>query len=196
VTAWEALTGREVRSYSGLGNVGVLRWHPTQPEIVISTPYGFLYNWNVETGQMGILPTEIGVGSVAYSPFGGQLSVSITNDATIKELLQTQAEQYRLAGGVDNLVAETVYTSRSSETGTLQILVPLPTLDRFAQIAASCGAPASLTPPDTALQATAAIAAEAGRLETQLDALPAGAIPAGCAADLRAIAQAMQAQGE
>ncbi|MCU0512356.1 MAG: hypothetical protein MUE40_07275, partial [Anaerolineae bacterium] len=76
------------------------------------------------------------------------------------------------------------------------ILVPLPTLDRFAQIAASCGAPASLTALDTALQSEAAIAAEAQRLETQLDALPAGAIPPACAADLRAIAAAMQAQGE
>ena len=73
----------------------------------------------------------------------------------------------------------------------LDIFVLTATLDRFAQIAASCGAPNTLTDFDTSLTDPAAIAAQAQALLAQLDALPENAIPAGCAADLRAIAEAI-----
>jgi len=80
--------------------------------------------------------------------------------------------------------------------GMIEILVPIATAERFAEIAASCGAPVVLTQIDTGLQAEAAIVAQAQTLEVQLDTLPDNAIPVGCEADLRAIAEAIQAKGE
>jgi WD40 repeat protein len=71
------------------------------------------------------------------------------------------------------------------------MLIPITTLDRFADIARACGAPTSLTQIDTSLQSETAIATESQALEAQLDALPEGTIPAGCEADLRAITQAI-----
>ena len=52
---------------------------------------------------------------------------------------------------------------------------------------------ATLAQTDTTLQAQSADA-QSQSLLAQLDALPADAIPAGCAADLRAIAEAIGAQ--
>ena len=69
----------------------------------------------------------------------------------------------------------------------VKIVVPIATVERFAEIAASCNAPANLV--DSTLQTDTA-----QTLLTQLDALPEGAIPVGCEADLRAIAEAIVAK--
>ena len=73
----------------------------------------------------------------------------------------------------------------------IQIVVPIATVERFAEIAASCNAPAALTTAETQLQAQSADVQS--QLLAQLDTLPEDAIPVGCEADLRAIAEAMQA---
>ncbi len=83
------------------------------------------------------------------------------------------------------------------ETDPLEDLVIVaiaPTLDRFAEIAAACGAPNTLTDIDTSLTDPTAIATQAQALLVVLDALPEGTIPPGCAADLGAIAEAIIAE--
>lgn len=104
---------------------------------------------------------------IGYSPWGGRITMGL----------------YRSQSDVPPVLDDLI-----------QIIVPLTTLDRFAEIATSCGAPGTLTDFDTSLTDPAAIAAQAQTLLAQLDALPEGTIPSGCAADLSAIAEAIIAE--
>jgi len=104
---------------------------------------------------------------IGYSPWGGRITMGL----------------YRSQSDVPPVLDDLI-----------QIIVPLTTLDRFAEIATSCGAPGTLTDFDTSLTDPAAIAAQAQALLVALNALPDGTIPPGCAADLRAIAEAIIAE--
>ncbi|MDX2162267.1 MAG: hypothetical protein SF162_13155, partial [bacterium] len=72
----------------------------------------------------------------------------------------------------------------------VQIIVPDPSPERLQAIAAQCGAPLTV---ERGLDAAIA-AADYADVIAQIDALPAGTIPPACAADLRAVAAAMQGQ--
>ncbi|MCB9452592.1 MAG: hypothetical protein H6672_14235 [Anaerolineaceae bacterium] len=115
-----------------------------------------------------------------YSQYGGQLRVGYS------KLFDTGANQ--------DTTSDVAQVGSSEFNGLIQVVVPVTTLDRFAEIAASCNGPATLTSFDTTAQAANAIAAQAQALTAQLTALPSGAIPPGCKADLLAIAAALEAQ--
>ncbi len=118
----------------------------------------------------------------SYSQFAGQLRVgySILFDRGLNQ------------GSASNVAQDGI----NEFNGLIQIVVPVATLDRFAEIAASCNAPALLTSFDTTVQAANAIATQAQALTAQLTALPDDAIPPGCKADLLAIAAALAAGAE
>ncbi|MBZ0275120.1 MAG: hypothetical protein K8I60_03180, partial [Anaerolineae bacterium] len=116
----------------------------------------------------------------SYTQYGGQLRVGYSM------LFDTGANQ--------DTTSDTAQVDSSEFNGLIQVVVPVATLDRFAEIAASCNAPATLTSFDTTVQAANAIATQAQVLTAQLTALPSGAIPPGCKADLLAIAAALEAR--
>jgi WD40 repeat protein len=176
---WDVKTGTLYYEYAGLPRAPqVLRWGKHGNELVITAPHGILFLWHLDENLLETRSVYGGIGPVTYSPDGGRL---IIGASTFQRDLITEQPEYR-----------TFTWSQPIIPTVLEVIVPVATLDRFTEIAAACGAPAALTALDTSLQAEAAIASEAVRLEAQLDTLPEGAIPAGCEADLRAIAQAMQ----
>ncbi|MCB9456128.1 MAG: hypothetical protein H6671_09085 [Anaerolineaceae bacterium] len=120
----------------------------------------------------------------SYSQYGGQLRVGYSM------LFDTGVNQ--------DSISNAAQSGSSEFNGLIQVVVPVATLDRFAEIAASCNAPTTLTNFNTTVQTPNAIATQAQALTVQLTALPSGAIPPGCKADLLAIAAALevQAQGE
>jgi hypothetical protein len=116
---------------------------------------------------------------IGYSPSGTRLILGFYNALPLVD------------DGLTNHIEFHAEFSQMELNGLIEIIVPIATLDRFMEIATSCGAPTSLTALSTSLQSETAIASEAQALEAQLDALPEGTIPASCEADLRAIVQAI-----
>jgi WD40 repeat protein len=114
----------------------------------------------------------------SYSQFGGQLRIGYS---TMFDASSNQSSGTSQAG-------------MSQFNDLIQVVVPVVTLDRFAEIATACGAPASLSAIDTSVQTQSSIVAESQVLVSRLEALPDTQIPPGCRADLLAIAAALQAQ--
>jgi hypothetical protein len=74
--------------------------------------------------------------------------------------------------------------------GAIQIVVPAPSLERLQAIAEACNAP-------VAVEQSLAADIQANDLNAfvaQVEALPEGTIPPACAADLIAVAEALQSQ--
>lgn len=125
---------------------------------------GTIRSWDLATGR---LLSEVKVASpivsAAWSPYGAQLVVDLLNPP------QGDAQ--------DALAAN-----------NLQILVPFASLDQFKAIASVC---ITSTAEQAALQAKAASESLAG-LSAYVSSLPVEVIPPACAADLLAIAEALQ----
>jgi len=182
VVVWETLTGEVVQRFEGLLNwAAVIRWHPQRPEIAAGTPIGLVYVWNIETGQqLDLLSTIGGSGILDYSPFGGRLVVggSIlrqeTLDAQREELYSPDRNQW----------------THSIVDNVLVLTVPDPSLERLTAIQTVCAqasdAVTSVAVPQRAVDLDEYIA--------QIEAIPAMQLPPGCAADLVAVAQALQSQ--
>jgi WD40 repeat protein len=103
-----------------------------------------------------------------FSPFGGRLSFG--TDVTVSQL---------------DVNSELTILNQAT-----QIVVPDPSPERLQAIAESCNAPL----PVEQAAASADTAAELATFETAVEALPAETIPPACAADLLAVAGAMQGQ--
>lgn len=126
--------------------------------------------WNASTGD---LVQEVQIAplyAAAWSPYTGRLAV-----------LQPNAEDARRLRNGQEFDANTV-------TGTLSIIVPMPSLEQLQSIANTCHAPEavgqSLTGSNQADQLTDFVA--------QIEALPEDSIPPACRADLLAVAEALQ----
>ena len=171
VVVWEALTGNIVQRFEGLLNwAAVIRWHPQRPEIAAGTPIGLVYVWNIETGQqIDLLSTIGGSGILDYSPFGGRLVVG--GSILHQDILDAQREA--LYPGHSQWIHSLV-------DNVLVLTVPDPSLERLAAIQSAC--------VDTAVGIPQS-EAELGNYITQIESI---SIKPGCAADLVAVAQALQ----
>jgi WD40 repeat protein len=135
--------------------------------------------WDVQTGnQLQVFSTLYGYPvEIAFSPYGGRLAFGRTIPAN------------------DSAQTADVPAQRNSDglalaNGAVQIVVPAPSPERLQAIAAACGAAPAV---EQALSADITAADYAGVI-TQVEALPADALPLGCAADLLAMAQALATQ--
>jgi WD40 repeat protein len=130
-----------------------------------------------------------------YSTWDGLITLVDGDTGQVLNSWNTQLKMARNSLTISPFGAQIFIGGFASESNVSQIqsqlIVPIATLDRFAEIATSCGAPTSLTAMNTSLQSETAIASEAQQLESHLDTLPEGTIPASCEADLRAITQAI-----
>jgi hypothetical protein len=108
---------------------------------------------------------------ISFSPYGGRLAYgsAIPSEAIVSSEPQTDdAGAVSLAGGA------------------IQIVVPAPSRERLQAIAVACNAPAPVQ------EALAAQTESINDLAAQVEALPEGTIPPACAADLIAVANALQ----
>jgi WD40 repeat protein len=130
--------------------------------------------WNTSTGELVetlSLERQGGRGLMTLSPYGGRLALG--NSASLNDGTSIQAER-----GIIQTFAG----------GAIQIVVPVPSRERLQAIAEACNAPTAVEQALTAdIQAD-----QLAEFVAQVEALPENTIPSACAADLIAVAEALQ----
>ncbi|MDX2161770.1 MAG: WD40 repeat domain-containing protein [bacterium] len=171
VRIWDTTSGALLDTFEGYAAVvTAITWDPLG-ELLVSASYdGTVRVINVMSDSVVATYNADGIiFDVAYSPYGGQLAIGAP----------VRADMAAMQGD-----------STSVTQLPVQIIVPDPSPERLQAIAAQCGAPLTV---ERGLDAAIA-AADYADVIAQIDALPAGTIPPACAADLRAVAAAMQGQ--
>src|SRR5690606_30147442 len=110
---------------------------------------------------------------MSLSPYGGRLALG--NSAPVNDTTAVQ---------VSRNVIQTL------ANGAIVIVVPAPSLERLQAIAEACNAP---TPIEQSLTASLQ-ADQLTDFVAQVEALPENTIPPACAADLIAVARALQSR--
>jgi Tol biopolymer transport system component len=141
-----------------------------------------VYVWDANTGEMvDSFVTDEPVNQVSFSPYNGRM------------LLATGAFRQRFDNNQPQPITAQSEVSQEYLNGTLQVAVPVPSLEKLQAISEQCianpGAEAALAPQIAADQLDA-FTAQVEALSAQADP----AIPPGCAADLIAVAEALQSE--
>jgi WD40 repeat protein len=159
------------RLVSTSGSVGGLSWDIDNQRLAVLNEENTMTVWNIEVGTIDVSYPSFGAGQYAkggvdFSPYGGRLAFGTSF---------AQAAAPASSPGNNTLLPD----------GTLQIIVPDPTLDRLNAIAELCFADTPRTvPPVEEVDALPDFV-------TQIEALPDDAFPHACRADLLAVADAI-----
>lgn len=174
----DATTGQILHTFTGLPYfVTHLAWSPDGTELLAVTGFKEVYIWSAKTGQLiDKYETTGGVIGIDYSPFGGQIMIGfkVNNDTPSVQLGSSIFQ---------------ATSTRSFLDGAIQMIVPAPSTERLQAIMNECA-----TNQTAVSQVNGLIAAQEFHNFTQaISRLPASDIPPGCAADLIAVAEALQA---
>lgn len=150
-----------------------ISWSLDDSQIAVARSGASVGVWAVNTGELLFEGQPLMTFTTAFSPYSARVAYASLRTPNSPEA-QTQ---------VPNNSPNELH---SLANGLVYIFVPDPTLERLHSIAALCDAP--LTLPD------AAQADQLSAFVAQVEALPAGSIPPACAADLIAVAEALQAE--
>jgi WD40 repeat protein len=157
-----------------------LSWSGDGSRIAGVSQIGAVYIWDAHTLEL-LIAFSVGqaTGQMAYSPYGGVLAIGANPNAGISQPPQTQPSTLAPATSI-LLVAN----------GVVQVIVPEPSFERLGAIQSACvqrnGGATSVAIPR--------IEADLNNYVAQLKTAPADQLPPGCAADLIAIAKAIQSQ--
>jgi WD40 repeat protein len=152
-------------------------WSPDGSLIATHSIDGFVRIWDVNSAtQLQSFPgTTRYPEQIGFSPYGGRLAYG----GSIPSDLAASSAQI----GTEDVV-------QTLANSAVQIVVPAPSLERLQAIAEACNAPAAVEQVLTAdIQAE-----DLNAFVAQVEALPEGTIPPACAADLIAVAEALQSQ--
>ncbi len=172
-----AIEGPKKRN--GYSSIGALAWSPDGRLLAGDDFNGNIHLWNPNTGENVdtlVLNRQGSISVMSWSPYGGTIAAgdSVTSNFTVEPKNASRFTPARLLG--DSLI---------------QIVVPAPSQERVEAIAAACVTEADAR---TAL-APSLSSGDTGGFAAAVEALPEEAIPAGCAADLLAVAAALEAGG-
>jgi len=188
VVVWDALTGKTVRSFSPLPDFfRIVRWHPFKPIIVAGSPRSLIYVWDVQLGeQLEAFTLKEELRDLSFSPFGGRITASVF-PVTNQQDQQLAQEQRGFPQGL--------YWSENFADNRLQTIVIDPSLEKLSEIESVClpsSARSSLAIADILVDD-----ADNSSLNTYIEVVQTDpAIPKGCAADLIAVAEALQDEQE
>ncbi|HML22851.1 MAG TPA: WD40 repeat domain-containing protein [Aggregatilinea sp.] len=171
VRLWNVATGELLQEFEGHTDViNSASWNPAEDRLASSSSDGTVRVWDVASGRVLTLYRSTNrVFGATFSPYGGRLAFGGTLPEAGTPFI------------VDAAVA--VYAD-----GAVQIVVPAPSVEQLHAIVAACDAPPAV---ETSLIASL----DAGDLEdvvAQVEALPPDTIPPACAADVIAVAEALQ----
>lgn len=175
VRIWDINTGQLLDTLEGHTDViNAVHWNASGDQLVTASHDGTVRLWDAFSGQiMQIYQTGDSVFTASFSPFGGQLTYG---------------------GTMDNVTSpdgsDVIQNVTSIANGAIQIIVPDPSIERLNAIAAACGAPVA---PEASLSADVQPTDMADFI-AQVEALPADSIPPACAADLLAVARALEGE--
>jgi WD40 repeat protein len=151
-------------------------WHPDGEVLAGFTNESNVYLWDTMTGSViatHSVPGNRLIEVLQYTSTGGRLIIGMRENPV-------QIDFTEATGQASSLFTQTALD------GAVQMLVPDPSIERLNAIAAACDAPVSLTQSLTdAVPVMADVIA-------QVEALPADSIPPACAADLLAVARALE----
>ncbi|MBE2268791.1 MAG: hypothetical protein IAE80_11215, partial [Anaerolinea sp.] len=131
LSAPEVRTTRFDESVMRAGNVRIasIDANDLGSEVVSGATDGTLAVWNLDSGELiQSYRTNLSLDSVSYSQYGGRLLIS-GGQPTLNE----------------SSIGEMVILDEALADGTVQIVVPDPTLERLQAIAALCDAPLTVT---------------------------------------------------
>lgn len=176
IRIWDAMTGQTIHSISVEDFPGDIAWSTKSSQLAIVAS-GSIHILDTATGQFTqeIAITDFtGSEQIAWSPYGGRLAYTRIVPSTQTSSLQTL-----------------------SSSGT-EMIVPVATVEQLNNVAIACKASPAITEQSRSLLdaglVQALTSASIPDFITQIEALPENAIPAGCAADLIAVAEAIIAQ--
>ncbi len=153
-------------------------WSLDNSQIMIINDFAEIRIFDSQTETQLYTSGQATSNAANFSPFGGQLAY--TNRFALPQEEGFTREEIRTANGVQ----------RQFDNTFVQIVIPDPSLDRLQTIADACNAPLAIEQSLTADIETNQLS----NLITQLESLPTDAIPPACAADLIAVAEAIQNQ--
>ena len=176
VAVWDILTGEIVQFFSPLHDfVTAVTWHPYKPLLAVSTSASLIYVWNTETGrEITAFTLEDRVYGLTFSPFGGLLIASVS---PIPDSYQAHILEQRKA------FPQNDYWSQDYADGLLKVIVLDSSLENLNDIESRC------VPADVMAQLPDA----ATDIDAYIEAVQQNeAIAPACAADLVAVAKALQ----
>ncbi|MBC7871496.1 MAG: hypothetical protein H7Y09_11710, partial [Chitinophagaceae bacterium] len=155
-----------------------IAWSPDDGMIAVYGIDGAVTIWDANTGEN--LAQYLGNGggtvafSIGFSPYGGRFAYGLSYAGDVNTDLQSDS------------------SARNLDEGAIQIVVPVPSLERLQAIQAAC-----MTAPVAATMDTQALTLDAlPEYMAQVESLTDAQIPPGCAADLVAVAEALMAQDQ
>lgn len=176
VVVWEAISGSVIQTYSGLPATPLrLRWHPQKLELAGGATEGLVFIWDIETSQqVNVFKTLSSLTSMEYSPFGGRLVIG------------SWTAQQAAFNGQSFPMATSVAWSRDVIANTLELIIPEASVELLQSVEMAC-VPSNIMEAIPSGNDTAVLSSyiESVRQNEQ--------IPPGCAADLIAVAEALQA---
>jgi len=170
---WDAVTGQVSATFNEhTASIFDLDWNRDGVTLASTAADGRLILWNIsQTSIEYTITSSMPISTLEFSPYGGRLAFGgvFTNDSASMFLQDS--------------------TIVSIGNGAVYVAVPDPSLERLQSIAALCNAPLTVAEaiPD------AAQGEQLTDFITQVESLPTDSIPPACAADLIAVAEAIQA---
>jgi len=164
---------------SMLGSIGGLAWSSDDQYLAVLNEDPVVTLWDVGSETIVATYPAFGVerydnGGITFSRYGGRLAFG---DVLVSESASAQT-----------LTTDDLITTIGD--GAARIIVPFPSTEQLGQTAAACDATAIL---ESVLSASSAVD-ELSTFADQIENLPAVNIPPACAADLIAIAEALQVE--
>jgi len=157
--------------------IASIAWSPDGIQLASDGFDGSTQIWNSITGELVetiLLSRGGGRGLMSWSPYGGRLALGSAPSGA-------SAIARSNVSGV---------TTQNIADGAVQIVVPAPSLERLQAIADACNAPSTVE----RLLPTSEAAGQLSTFVSGVEALPQDTIPPACAADLMAVAEALQSQ--
>ncbi len=166
VRIWDVASHEVLQTFEGhTRSIPSVEWNHITNRIATGSIDGSVRIWDAETGDLlELYQTTDRVYGIDFSPFGGQLAIGMAPSQ----------------GMLINAPANTLASNN------IQIVVPMPTFEELQAIFQACEIPSLSETINSLTQVT--------NLITQLESLPTDAIPPACAADLIAVAEAIQNQ--
>jgi len=187
VVVWEVSTGKAIQVFSPLQDLfTIIRWHPYERQLIGGSPNGLINVWDTNTGDLTnafTIPEKLV--DLSFSPFGGRLTLSTLPPMTPEQIeaLELQRKDF----------PQEQYWSQSFADNRLKSIVFDATIEKLKAVEEVCLPQASVIPSSLIDTLTIDTASATSYIEA-VHSDPT--IPAGCAADIIAVAEALQAEQE
>lgn len=193
-------------SSAGFEAIDSISWSATGEKIAIALRRGGVqvFDFLTQSAVLQIPQPPSSIVSISWSPDNINLAIGDHETVTVVNMSTgLVTDTLSGSGGLDSLawspyggrlafrsITHHLTRTATSLEGAVQIVVPAPSLERLQAIADACNVPAAV---EQGLS-TSAAAGQLAEFVARVEALPEDTIPPACAADLIAVAEALQSR--